>query len=193
MSEQQMRQRVFRFLKARMRNMIMPATVGIGLAVAGGCTESSVSPTYAAPVYNDAAAGKQDVPRAPDLAAPDSGKPDSANPDSPVVADVAADSLPDVPSPLDTSPSDALAGETGVDMRRLDSPIDMPPVKYGSPFDSGILDSQSEAGQVIAKYIAPIPDAGVDTSGPVTRYMAVMPDASPDLSVAALYMAPRPS
>jgi hypothetical protein len=186
MSEQQMRQRVFRFLKARMRNMIMPATVGIGLAVAGGCSESAA--VYSAPTYNDAAAAKQDVPRAPDLAGPD-----SAGPDSPVVADVAADSLPDAPSPQDTSPADALAGETGVDMRRLDSPIDMPPVKYGSPFDGGIIDSQSEAGQVIAKYIAPIPDAGVDTSGPVTRYMAVMPDASPDLSVVARYMAPLPS
>jgi hypothetical protein len=186
MSEQQMRQRVFRFLKSRMQNMIMPATVGIGLAVAGGCTESSATPTYAAPVYNDAAAAKQDVP-APDLA-----KADSAGPEAPVVADGAADSAPDL-SPEDAAPTDAVAGETGLDTGRLDGQGDVPWVKYGSPFDGGMLDSQTEAGQVIAKYIAPIPDAAVDSTGPVTRYMATMPDASPDRSQAALYMAPSPT
>lgn len=187
MSEQQMRQRVFRFLKSRMQNMIMPATVGIGLAVAGGCTESSATPTYSAPTYEDAAAAKQDVPATPDVA-----RADLAGPEAPVVTDVAAESAPDAP-PQDAAPTDAVAGETGLDTRRLDGQGDVPWVKYGSPFDGGMLDSQTEAGQVIAKYIAPIPDAAVDSTGPVTRYMATMPDASPDRSVAALYMAPRPS
>jgi hypothetical protein len=127
------------------------------------------------------------------LAKADLATPDSAKPDAPAIADMAADSLPDAPGPQDAPPSDALAGETGIDMRRLDSPIDMPPVKYGSPFDAGILDAQPEAGPVIAKYIAPIPDAAIDSTGPVVRYMAVMPDAAPDLWAAPLYMAPRPS
>lgn len=192
MSEQQMRQRVFRFLKARMRNMIMPATVGIGLAVAGGCSESSVTPVYSAPVHEDAAA-KQDVPAGPDLAKADLAGPDTARQDSPLVADLAADSPPDVPGAPDAPPADALAGETGLDTRHLDSQGEVPWVKYGSPIDARFLDAQTEAGQVIAKYIAPIPDAGIDSSDPVVRYMAVMPDAAPDLGVAPLYMAPRPS
>ncbi len=194
MSEQQMRMRVFRFLKARMRNMIMPATVGIGLAVAGGCTQSDSTPVYSAPmdalsgpdaVYSapllqDASDTKQDAPTVPDL----------AKLDAPKVADTAADVGRDVASPEDAPTTDALAGETGADTRRYDAQGEVPWVKYGSPFDAGILDAQTEAGQIIAKYIAPIPDAGIDATDPVVRYMASMPDAARDLSVMPLYMAP---
>lgn len=66
----------------------------------------------------------------------------------------------------------------------------MPWVKYGSPFDAGILDSQTEAGQIQTKYMASMPDAGIDATDPVVRYMASMPDAARDLSVMPLYMAP---
>ena len=189
MREKEMRLRVFRFLKARMRNMIMPATVGIGLAVAGGCESAAVYSAPFEPVeHKDAATLKQDVALGPD----------SPGPDSVVVADVAVESAPDSPTPADVLPPDALATETGLDTGSRDVKDDLNWVKYGSPFDSGtldtrVVDSQTEVGQVIAKYIAPMPDAAVDSSSPVVRYMAVMPDASPDLSVAVLYMAQLPS
>jgi hypothetical protein len=80
MREQEMRLRVFRFLKARMRNMIMPATMGIGLAV-GGCAKTSA--VYEAQMPQDANATHADVlgpdsqASGPDQAAPG---PDQAAP-----------------------------------------------------------------------------------------------------------------
>jgi hypothetical protein len=42
MREQDMRLRIERFMKARLRNMLMPATLGLGLAV-GGCNGDALS------------------------------------------------------------------------------------------------------------------------------------------------------
>lgn len=53
--EQEMRMRVLRFLKIRMRNAILPATVGIGLAV-GGCVKEPGVVLYMAPMPSDASA-----------------------------------------------------------------------------------------------------------------------------------------
>jgi hypothetical protein len=55
MREQEMRMRVVRFLKIRMRNAILPAAVGIGLAV-GGCAKEPGVVLYMAPVPADASA-----------------------------------------------------------------------------------------------------------------------------------------
>jgi hypothetical protein len=182
MREQEMRLRVFRFLKARMRNMIMPATLGIGLAV-GGCGDSNEGPVvrYAAPVLPDASpdlgpdtagwtlnqdvgTGEPDVTGAPDL-----------------LADVAAESVPDVATSEDAKPSDVLAAEAGLDARPLDGTDDGGKAEHASPYEVPVLDSRTEAGQVIAKYIAPMLDATVDDAG------------SPDRSMAVLYMAQLPS
>jgi hypothetical protein len=42
MREREMRQRVERFLQARLRNMLLPATLGLGLAV-GACNSDPLS------------------------------------------------------------------------------------------------------------------------------------------------------
>ena len=42
MREQEMRERVERFLQARWRSMVLPATLGLGLAV-GGCNSDGLS------------------------------------------------------------------------------------------------------------------------------------------------------
>ena len=55
MREQEMRMRVVRFLRIRMRNAILPATVGIGLAV-GGCANEPGVVLYMAPMPPDASA-----------------------------------------------------------------------------------------------------------------------------------------
>ncbi len=193
MREQEMRLHVFRFLKTRMRNMIMPATLGIGLAV-GGC-DGAVA-RYAAPVSPDAPSTQDtasDSRLNQDTAAP---VPDlSVGRDLP--ADVGAESVPDLALSQDGQPADVAVAEAGPDTRRLDGKDDLPLVKYGSPFDAGVsdgvIDSRTEDGQVIAKYVAPMPDAAVDTNGPVMRYMAVMPDAQPDRTMVLLYMAQVPS
>jgi hypothetical protein len=188
MREQEMRLRVFRYLKARMRNMIMPATVGIGLAVGGACESAAV---YSAPgpaEQRDASTWRQDVAMGPDAPGPDLA----------MVADVAAESVPDLAKLDEARTADALATEAGLDNRVADGKEDLPLLKYGSPFDSGFFDSRAvdaepDAGQIIAKYIAPMPDAAVDSTGPAPRYMATMPDASADRSVVVLYMAQLPS
>ena len=82
MREQEMRLRVFQFLKARMRNMLLPATLGLGLAVAG-CAREGVSnqtpdsaadlapeafPVYSSPTRDGSLPEPPDGP-GPDLAA----------------------------------------------------------------------------------------------------------------------------
>ena len=48
MREQEVRIRVVRFLRARVRDTVMPAAVGLGLAI-GGCGEGNVYPPYGTP------------------------------------------------------------------------------------------------------------------------------------------------
>ena len=205
MREQDMRNRVFRFLKARMRNMIMPATVGIGLSVGGCAKEGLPTPMYMAQVPGDAASVKSDVP------GPDSSQP---GPDL-ALADtrdgqVAADLAPD-------NGNDGLGRDApiyGVDMtppkdaNSTDAPADLKVV-----LDGGTIDSGADLGSIITKYIAPMPDAGADVGGIspvyiapvysaitpdaapgpdglVVRYMAQTPDARADGMLATLYQAP---
>jgi hypothetical protein len=214
MREQEMRMRVFRFLKARMRNMIMPATVGIGLSLGACSNPVPAVPLYGAPEKHDASAmqtdtlaaetataGPDQAAQGPDMAVPG---PDLAAPDTREVQ-VAADLAPD-------NLNDGLGRDTpiyGVDMtppkdaNTTDSPADLRVALDGSATDGG-----ADLGSIITKYIAPIPDAAADTGGiapvytavmpdaavgkdtPPVRYMAQMPDAGPDLGLATLYQAP---
>jgi hypothetical protein len=158
MREQEMRMRVFRFLKAQMRNMIMPATVGIGLAV-GGCGDSVSE--YSAPVYpDDASVTRKD---SVGVDSPVLGPDASLGPDAQVVAD--ASQNPDTPS---KEVAQSEAGPTGVD-------------------------SGTDLGTIITKYIAPVPDAGADAL--VLKYSAPVPDAGAldaamDLGLITKYIAP---
>lgn len=76
MREQEMRNRIFGFLKARMRGMVFPATVGLGIAVSACSSRAAQTPpdaAYMAPFPQDAARDLPepvvlygaDVPRAP--------------------------------------------------------------------------------------------------------------------------------
>jgi hypothetical protein len=179
MREQEMRMRVFQFLRARMRNMLMPATLGLGLAV-GACADP-------APIYS--------------AVSPDAS---DSNPPIPIYglfSDVRPPNLPDAaPDPVDaaTPPDTSLApdGRDGPpdESVALDAPIldtggDRIWVKYGAPdagsgpdvrLDSSALDT---AGDV---------SGGGETSLPV-RYAAVMPPDADDAPRAMpLYLAPPP-
>jgi hypothetical protein len=144
MREHDMRQRVEQFLQTRLRKMIAPATLGLGLAGLGlattGCPSSGLDANDdgGAMVNKDAGADQGMVLKYM-AQMPDAG--------------------------LETS---------------LPQPEYMAPV----PPDAGIkLDT---LGTPI--YSAPAPDAG-----PVMRYMAQMPDASSDgREIIALYMAQLP-
>lgn len=177
MREQEMRSRVFGFLKARMRNMIMPAAVGIGL-VAGGCAKTNdpgTQPSDAAMVKRDV--NHDDVPAVGPEVSPSESREAPMESDMPVEHAVAdqlpatdttdsgfADVATDISTPADVNPpNDQRFPEAGV--------------KYGvpMPMDTGI-DRGGEAGPIIAKYLAPTPDAAIDV-GLVVRYMAPMLDS----------------
>jgi hypothetical protein len=177
MREQEMRSRVFGFLKARMRNMIMPVAVGIGL-VAGGCAKTE--DTGAQP--SDAAKVKCDVNH-DDVLAVGPEVPPSETREAPMASDVAVDqSVADQAPATDATDSgfavaamDVFApmdGNTPIDQRLPETGS-----KYGvpNPMDSG-NDRGGEAGPIIAKYLAPTPDAAIDL-GLVVRYMAPMLDS----------------
>jgi hypothetical protein len=210
MSEHEMRLRVFRFLKTRMRNMIMPATVGIGLVVGGACVGSdppaavkysapvyqdaaSVTnadgfggiPIYSAPVYRDAAATTGDSLLTGDISGPD-------------LADSAPDSAPDLVSldgggTADALRRDTLASEASTTDATpgVDGKSDLGGMKYIAPFqDAAPADVAADAGGTVTKYMASVPDAGPES--PPARYLAQMPDSSADLNVGILYMAQLP-
>lgn len=211
MREQEMRQRVFQFLKVRMRNMLMPATLGIGLAV-GGCSQSTSlkdPPDSAAdtgkdtqmpiPIYAGSF-GDSSVPGMPDGPSPDlaSSGPE-AQPDAGLPRDVPiygsdmsrldqrkADGQ-NVSAP-DAAPDQAVALDgAAIDGRKPDGGPETSIVKYMAPFDAG-RDAGVEAGR----------DAGADLGGiaPVyiaPLYMAQMSDAAPaDERPAVRYLAQMP-
>jgi hypothetical protein len=178
MREQEMRLRVFGFLRTRMRNMIMPATMGLSLAI-GGCTTSSIVPVYSGQFPNDAAARKSDILEAdsvaqgPDLAvadtrdtrAGDDALGDSAR-DALTAEDVAADAAND-------SQRDALA--------MVDHPAGSDGVSIDSAIADGLakVDADTDLDAIVTKYLAPFFDAAtIDSSadlGPIARYHAPMP------------------
>jgi hypothetical protein len=219
MREYEMRQRVFRFLKVRMRNMIMPATLGLGLAV-GSCSDpQAVTGNQDA---NDAA-GTKPIPiysvvfpdgSAPgsDLAPEDSSVP---QPRQDAVADVGRESGPEV-VPVYSAPTDVLPP----DLRKADGPdaatsdvappsdqavaLDTTAIDVGRPGDAGadlggvypeyiapIPDAGRDLGSITVKYIAPIPDAGRELGGITPDYIAQIPDAGAE-TPAVRYMAQQP-
>lgn len=184
MREREMRQRVEQFLGVRLRNMLMPATLGLGLALAGCGGDQLQS--------DDAASGqtKEDVAHAgggqspPDVAlsGTDTGRQDAGTAVPAYMAQMPLDAVqdlgtPDKPSQPDANSSDANAGKEdaggGVMMYMAQMPRDAAQ-DYGTP--GGML------------YMAPVP-----------AYMAQMPVdggtalRSPDAGrVVALYMTQTP-
>jgi len=135
MRELDMRQRVEHFLQTRLRSMLAPATLGLGLAMTG-CPSSGLD------------------------AADDGG--------ALVNKDAGADQGP-VLKYMAQMPDAGLE----VSLPQPDYMAQMPDAQQATPI-----------------YSAPAPDAG---PGPVLRYMAQMPDASPDgREFIPLYMAQLP-
>jgi hypothetical protein len=161
-----MRRRVEQFLQTRLRRMLAPATLGLGLAMTG-CPSSALDATEdaGALVKKDGGAdfgGPVAVYSAP---APDAGGP-VANQDagtSPVVPDV------------------------GVTPVKKDSGADFggPVAVYSAP--------APDAGPVATKYLAPVPDASREAPLPMPEYMAPLPDAAREVPMAQPdYMAQMP-
>jgi hypothetical protein len=214
MREQEMRMRVFRFLKARMRNMIMPATVGIGLAM-GGCAKEGalteaedagtphtdvLGPDSQALGPDQAAPGPDQAAPGPDLAVPGTDQavpgPDlgSQEPD----AQILADGPPDLARDILSDPVPVYGDGFGVDLLKLDA-ADAPTPDAAVPADEGVasdgagIDSDKDLGSITVKYIAPIPDAAADTGTVVALYTAQTPDAGvPRDGLAVRYMAQLP-
>ena len=73
MREREMRQRVEQFLKVRLRNMLMPATLGLGLAMSSCGSSNQPVPMYGQPFPSDVAM-REDAAPVPDSQSPlDSG------------------------------------------------------------------------------------------------------------------------
>ena len=196
MREREMRRRVERFIQSRLRNMLMPATLGLGLAV-GGCSSSALNAQD-----GSSAVGKNDSSSA--LVESDSG---SVKSDSGSVKNDSGSVLP-IPSP-DAATADGANtkkdagfaprkdafvadGQGGEDVRPSDAGS---AVDGGSPADAqAALDAQAvdsakqDVGGIGVKYLAQFPDAGRDLPPIVPPYTALQPDAG---SV-VLYMAPQP-
>lgn len=150
MREQDMRERVQRFLQTRLRTMLAPATLGLGLS--GLVLTTTGCPSDGLDANDDGGAlVKKDVA-----------------PDQQMVALYMAPLPPD---------SGILQGDGGRDQVAT---------KYLAPIPDAGLEMQPE-------YMAPMPDASQGDLGSVMRYMAPMPDAAPDNGrVIALYMAQLP-
>ncbi len=212
MREQEMRQRVFQFLKARMRNMLMPATLGLGLAV-GGCSQSTAlkdSPDSA----NDTSATDTAMPIpiymvvSPDANFPVSDGQDPNPEKTDAIADLANGGLPEA--------TPVYGSRDAIGLPDAAQKPDQAVALDGAAMDAGKPDGGPETS--ITKYMAPILDAGRDAPGrdagadqggiapvyiapvyiaqtppdakPAVRYLAQMPDSS---AVSPLYMAPQPS
>jgi hypothetical protein len=135
MRERDMRLRVERFLQSRLRSMLLPATMGLGLAV-GGCASDGLNA--------DDGGDKEDVVAATDTVATKYMAPTT-------------DAAP-IPVPVY---SVAVPRDAGPEL-----PIAQP--EYMAPI-------KEDAGMVL-RYMAQMPDAGRDAGEMVALYLAQIPD-----------------
>jgi hypothetical protein len=172
MRELEMRQRVERFLQSRLAKMLMPATLGLGLAV-GGCGSNTLEAGQDSAVVLEA--GSADGPSA-DKQIPPDAKLNDLGPehDAGSINVKYMAQMPDAASDIGGAIAlyMAPAPDSGAVMRYM----------APQPVDAG------NADRAVALYMAPTPD-----SGAVMRYMAPQPvDASAERGVVALYMAQLP-
>jgi hypothetical protein len=136
MREQDMRQRVQRFLQARLRNMLAPATLGLGLAMAG-CPSSGNDATddAGALVNQDGAPDQQFAP------AYMAQLPKDAGPDQATTKYIAP--IPDAGPELPLVQPDYMAP--------------MPDAGPVARYMAVMPDAGREVGQIIALYMAQLP------------------------------------
>jgi len=158
MREQDMRQRVQRFLQARLRNMLAPATLGLGLAMTG-CPSSGLNANNDASDDGGALVSKDgatDQQMAPSYMAqmPRDGGPDQAT--TKYIAPI-----PDAGPELPMAQPDYMAPMTDAGLVN----------RYGTLTPDA---APAEVGPVL-RYMAQMPDAGRDSGGMVALYMAQLP------------------
>jgi hypothetical protein len=148
MREKEIRDRIEQFLKRTARNVVVPASMGLGLSIAG-CDQHSLTTKHAPDAASDVVAQKQDV------AGPDASNPDAAN------------DLPSMVLPyLVYAGPDAAHDESKADLPRILVPYLIYAPDTGSeatpPIDSG-----TEGGPG---------DAPPDLSMPPPPYMVPFPE-----------------
>ncbi len=150
MRERDMRDRVQNFLRATMRNVVMPASMGLGLALAGcGGSDEPVS-KYMGPM------------------------PDASGGDVPIQADGP------IAKYMGPMPDGGLDGAEGLDAASINpTPLYMAVQPDGGAIGKYMGPMPSDAGPA-PMYMAVQPDAAAKDSGPgpVLRYMAIQPDAA---------------
>jgi hypothetical protein len=156
MREREMRQRIERFLQTRLRRMLAPATIGIGLAMTG-CPSSDINTTDdgGALVNKDSGTdlGMVAVYSAP---APDaSGTPANKDSGSP---------LP--PVPTSDAGTDQLVTKYLAPVPDAGREASMPQPDY--------MAQMPDSGPVL-RYMAQMPDAAPDLGRNVAIYMAQLP------------------
>jgi hypothetical protein len=184
MREREMRQRVERFIQTRLRNMLMPATLGLGLALGAGCDDDeALNAADAGGQVEQKDAGTADQQMAPDAELADAS---STKEDLPVTKYMAQ--IPDASADLPDPVLDYMA------------PIPKTDASLITKYMAQIPDASTEIPLAAPEYIAPIPrDAGISItpvysaslpdSGVAMRYMAQMPDSGSGVFV-AVYSAP---
>jgi hypothetical protein len=154
MKEQDVRQRIERFLKRTAREVVVPASVGLGLALSGcdhtgiqartDAADTSPSATTDA-IVADATLGRDGAANSPDAA-----------------------NRPDLRLPDDVR----LSPDTG----QPDLPVSIPPygviLRPDAGVDTSVPDAQSDAGAPDAD----VPDASADVRAPDARRDARQPD-----------------
>ncbi len=160
MREREMRQRVERFLQSRLRNMLMPATLGLGLAL-GGCSSNATMQAVDAgtPTANKDAGSPS--------ANKDAGMPDShAGPDTQIADGNQAGpdaGAVDAQTAIDAGITDAGQGNQDV----------LPVAKYMAPMLDAAADLRDSG--MILRYAAPIARDAAPDIHVVALYMAQLP------------------
>jgi hypothetical protein len=153
MREREMHERVQQFLKVRMRAMVLPATLGLSLALAGCPSDGQET-------------------------SEDGGNP-ALKQDGGTIAPVYSAAMPD-------------AGKTDAQITKYMAPL--PDAGINPEYMAQLPDAGAamkymaqlpDAGGAVALYMAQSPDAGI-----AVRYMAQQPDTG---GMVALYMALNPS
>jgi len=133
MKERDVRQRIESFLKRTARDVVVPASMGIGLALSG-CERTALNSTVDAAFSRSAKPDAGLADAALGAASPDAGQPDLAMATHPYTAvrmqDAAMSSvLPDVGGDVGAPDAsvDLAASDLGRDMRQADSPVSVRP------------------------------------------------------------------
>jgi hypothetical protein len=176
MKETEVRERIEFFLRSTIRQVVIPASLGVGLALIG-CDDSKVVPVYGAIVpdtHEDASVSSRDSADAPAdrLSLPDTKYM------GPFPLDTSAD------RPLERDSADAAIDRLGLSETKYMGPFPLD-TSADRPFERDSADAAIDRlGLTETKYMGPFPlDSGVDhppygPDAPIPQYAAPMLDAA---------------